>query len=84
MQKLIQRTGRQRGASGCGGEQGGQVNRPGHVVKHEVKIPLAEKVPDIFLPPGDEIVEADDLVALRQEAVAKMGSQKARPAGDQS
>jgi hypothetical protein len=54
------------------GEQGGQVNRPGHVVKHEVKLRLNQKVPDILLPPRDEIVEADHLVALRQEPVAEM------------
>jgi hypothetical protein len=65
------------------GEQGGQVNRPGHVVKQEAEMRMDEKVLDILLPPGDEIVEADHIVALRQKAVAEMRAQKARPAGHQ-
>jgi hypothetical protein len=52
-------------------------------VKQEVEMRMDKKVLDILLPPGDEIVEADDLVALRQEAVREMRTQKPRPARDQ-
>jgi hypothetical protein len=41
-------------------------------VKPEVEMRVDEKVLDILLAPGNEIVEADDLVALRQEVVAEM------------
>ena len=64
-------TGSEGGPRGCG-EQGRQVNRPRHVVKQKVEMRMDEKVLDILLPPGDEIVEADDLMALYQEAVAEM------------
>jgi len=54
------------------GEQGRQVNRPGHVVKHEAEMWMEDKVLDILLPSRDEIIETDDIVALRKEAVREM------------
>jgi hypothetical protein len=33
---------------------------------------MGKKMLNILLAPGDEIVEADDLVALRQEAIAEV------------
>ena len=43
---------------------------------------MSEKMLDILPAAGNEVVEADDLVALRQQAVAEMGAQEARSAGD--
>jgi hypothetical protein len=35
---------------------------------------MGEKMLDVLLASGNEIVEADNIVALRQKAVAKVGS----------
>jgi hypothetical protein len=73
MQKVIDRAVRQERCPGRLGEQGGQVNRPGYVMEHKVEIWVNKEVPDIFFPPRDEIVKADDLMALGEQTVAKMG-----------
>ena len=52
-------------------------------MKHKAEMRMGEKVLDVLLAAGDEIVEADDIVALGQEAVAKVGTEKTRAAGDQ-
>ena len=48
----------------------------------KVKRSLRRKVLDVGRAAGDEVVDADDLVALRQEALAQVRADEARPAGD--
>jgi hypothetical protein len=57
-----------------GGEQGGEVNRPGHVVKYKAEMRMGEEMLEILPTAGNKIVEADDIVSLCQEAVAKVGT----------
>jgi len=84
VQKIIQGAGTEGSFSGRIGQQGGQINRVGHVVKHETEMRLREQVLNIFAATGNKIVETDDIMALRQEAVTEMGTQETRPAGDQA
>jgi hypothetical protein len=39
---------------------------------------------DVPFPTGEEIIQADDLVALIEKPFAKMGAKEACPAGDQN
>jgi hypothetical protein len=44
---------------------------------------MAGEVRDVVLVAGEEIVDAEDVVTLGQQALAKMRTQEAGPAGDQ-
>jgi hypothetical protein len=69
------------------GKQGREVDGKGHVVKYKAEMRMGEKVLDILPATGNEVicldnlitgrrenVEADDLMAFGQEAVAKVGT----------
>ena len=45
---------------------------------------VVEQMLDVAPRAGEEIVEADDLRALRQQALAEMRAEKAGAAGDQN
>ena len=49
----------------------------------EFKALVVEQMLDIVPGAGEEIVQADDLRALRQEPFTKVRAQKTRPAGHQ-
>ena len=53
------------------------------VVADELEIGVGEEMPDVVLAAGEEIVDADDVVALAEEALAEMAAQKSRAARDQ-
>ena len=53
------------------------------VVPYELESGIPHEVPDVGLPPGEEVVEADDVVSLPDESVAEMGAEEAGPSGDQ-
>ena len=59
------------------------VDEVGDVVLDEPEALVARQVRDVVGVAGDEVVHADDRVALREEAVAKMRAEEPRPAGDE-
>jgi hypothetical protein len=52
-------------------------------VPHQLEAGVIDEVRDVVLVAGEEIVDAEDVVALRQQAFAKMRTQEAGPSGDQ-
>ena len=50
---------------------------------HQLEARMADPVLDVLLPPGEEIVDADDIVPVRHQAVAQMRAEKAGAAGDE-
>jgi hypothetical protein len=38
---------------------------------------------DVGLPPGEEVIEADDVMPLTYEAIAKVGAEKSGTAGNE-
>ena len=59
-----------------------QEDELGHVLLDEFEIPIAAQVGDVVHAAGDEVVDADDLVAARQQQVGQMGAEEAGRAGD--
>ncbi len=55
----------------------------GHVMLDEEKVIAPSQVFDVAGGAGDEVVHGDNLVSLSQEAIAQVGAQEARSAGDQ-
>jgi hypothetical protein len=49
---------------------------------HHLEIRVAEEMRDVLLAAGEVIVEADDVVAARDERVAEMRAEEAGGAGD--
>lgn len=60
------------------------VEREGHIVAHELKVRMIEQMDNVVLGAGEEIIEADDVMAIVQQAFAEMGSEKAGAASDQN
>jgi hypothetical protein len=60
-----------------------RVERKGDVVAQELEQRIAEQVEHVGLAPGVEVVDADHLVAARQQAPAQMRSDESRAAGNQ-
>ena len=54
-----------------------------HVVPQEFKARVGQQVGDVLLPAGEQVVEADDLVAIADQPVAEVAAQKAGAAGDE-
>ena len=59
----------------------GDVDELAHVGPHQVEVVLTDEVRDVVRGPRDEVVEADHLVALRQEAFAEMRTEESGSAG---
>jgi hypothetical protein len=53
------------------------------VVADELKIGVIQKMTDIVFASGKEIVDADDVVSLVEEAFAEVAAQKAGASGDE-
>ena len=54
-----------------------------HIVPHELKVRVAHQVQHIALTTREKVVHANDLVALVEQTLTQMGSQKTRTSGDQ-
>jgi hypothetical protein len=52
-------------------------------VADEFEIGAAVEVGDVAFPAGEEVVEADDFVAVAKEAIAEVGAEEAGAAGDE-
>src|SRR5690606_28130628 len=70
------------------GEVHDRIDLAGHpqvgadVVVHEGEAGATEQRLDVGDGPGDEVVEADDLVPSIEQPVAEVGAEEASPAGD--
>ncbi len=64
-------------------ERSGHVRVGADVVADELELLVSHEVRDVVRRPGDEVVEPDDLVTVGQKAIAQMGAEEARGAGDQ-
>ena len=54
-----------------------------HIVPHELKVRVVHQVQHIALTTREKVVHANDLVALVEQTLTQMGSQKARAASNQ-
>src|SRR5688572_31613009 len=64
-------------------ERARHVRVRGDVVSNELEAIVAGEVRDVVVVPGHQVVEPDDRMPFRQEAIAQVGSQKAGRAGNQ-
>jgi hypothetical protein len=55
-----------------------------HVVVHELEVRMVQQVGDVVLAAGEQVVQADHVVAARDQPVAQMRADEAGPAGDQN
>ena len=58
------------------------LERLGDIVLDELELRVADQVDDVAAMPGQQVVDADHLVALGQETLAKVRADESRPAGD--
>ena len=58
-----------------------EVQGKRHVVTDELKPVVIKQVADVVLGASEEVVDADDLVALTQQPVTQVGAQKPGAAG---
>ena len=49
----------------------------------QLEVRVVEQVLDVLAPAGEEVVQADDVVALGQQPVAEMGADEPGAAGDE-
>src|SRR5450755_1694784 len=59
------------------------IERKGDVVPHQLEAGMPDEMRDVVLVAGEEVVDAENVVAIRQQAFAEMRTQEAGPAGDQ-
>ena len=59
------------------------IEREGHVVAHELEARMAEQVLDIALGAGEQVVDAEHLMALAEQPVAQVRAEEAGAAGHQ-
>ena len=59
------------------------VKREGDVVAHELEAGVVEQVRDVVLGAGEEVVGAEHVVPLLQQAVAEVAAQEPGAAGDE-
>jgi hypothetical protein len=57
--------------------------REAHVVAHELEPRVVREMIDVALVAGEQVVDAEHLVAAPEQAVDQMRAEKARAAGDQ-
>jgi hypothetical protein len=50
---------------------------------HELKILVVEQMGDVRLPTGEKVVHANDIMAVVEEAFAKVRTEKTGSAGDE-
>ena len=59
------------------------IEREGDVVADQFEVLVVKEMLDIAARAGEEIVDADNVRAVRQQALAEMRTEKAGAAGDQ-
>lgn len=59
------------------------VERKGHVVPQQLEARMGEQVSDVILAASEEIVDAEDVMAIRDQAVAEVRAEKTGAAGDE-
>ena len=59
------------------------IERKRHVVAHQLEARMADQMLDVALAAGEEIVDANDVVAVGNQAIAQVRAEKAGTAGDQ-
>ena len=62
---------------------GGAGQREGDVVAQELEVGVGEQVRDVVLGAGEEVVHADDVVPVGEQALAEVGAEEAGAAGDE-
>jgi hypothetical protein len=60
------------------------VERECHVVSYQLEVFAIEEMLDIFLRPREQIIDADNIGALRQQAFAKVRAEEASTASNQN
>ena len=60
------------------------IERKGHVVTNELEARVAEQMRDVGLGAGEEIVDANDIVALSKEPVTKVRTEESGPASNEN
>jgi hypothetical protein len=55
------------------------VERKGNVVTHQFKMRVSQQVDDVLLRSGKEVVYAKNVIALREQALAQVRTQKTAP-----
>src|SRR5262249_19056237 len=60
------------------------IERKRHVVTHQLEAIVADEMGDVALGAGEEIVDADEVGATLQQALAQMRAEKAGTAGHQN
>ena len=48
-----------------------------HIVPHEFKVRVGQQMNDVLLPAGEQVVEADDIVAVADQPIAKVTAEEA-------
>ena len=61
-----------------------ELERVDHVVAHQLEVGAAVEVGNVALAAGKKVIEANDVVAVFEQAVAEVGTQKAGAAGDKN
>ena len=51
--------------------------REGDVVAHQLKVGIADQVRDVVLGAGEEVVHAQDVAAVGEQALAQVGAEEA-------
>ena len=59
------------------------VEGEGDVVAHQLEVGVVEQVGDVVLGAGEEVIDADDVMAVGEEAFAEVTAQEAGAAGDE-
>ena len=62
---------------------GFHVQREGDVVAHHLEVVMVHQVRDVALAAGEVVVHTDDIVAVLQQPLAQVRTEKAGAAGDQ-
>ena len=59
------------------------TERKGHIVAHQLEVRVIEQMGNVVLGAGEEVVQADDVVAVVQQAFAEMRAEEAGTTGDE-
>ena len=59
------------------------IERKGHIVAQQLKVRMIEQMGDVVLGAGEEVVKTDDIMAVVQQAFAKVRAEEACTANDE-
>jgi len=59
-----------------------ELERIYHIVAHQFEVGAAVQMGDVALPPGEKVIETDDIVAVLEETVTEVRTKEAGAAGD--